>query len=130
MKNTNTSNREFDYGSGHINPVQAINPGLVYEASEDDYIKFLCSIGYNETKVGLISGGNSSCPEGSNKGSPKDLNYPTMTAKVSEAAFRVEFRRRVENVGLANSTYKASIFPKPAFDIKVSARSSVFRIIE
>ncbi|KAJ6311826.1 hypothetical protein OIU77_013555 [Salix suchowensis] len=33
---------EFAYGAGHINPVRAINPGLVYDAGPNDYIKFLC----------------------------------------------------------------------------------------
>ena len=29
---------EFSYGSGQINPEHALNPGLVYNASEADYI--------------------------------------------------------------------------------------------
>lgn len=33
---------EFAYGAGLINPVKAVNPGLVYDISEADYIKFLC----------------------------------------------------------------------------------------
>ncbi|KAM1167373.1 hypothetical protein TB2_028933 [Malus domestica] len=43
----NISTGAFAYGSGHINPVQAVNPGLVYEACEEDYIKLLC-IMYDE----------------------------------------------------------------------------------
>lgn len=30
---------EFGYGSIHINPVKAINPGLVYDTIKADYIK-------------------------------------------------------------------------------------------
>ncbi|KAL6275763.1 hypothetical protein ACE6H2_019364 [Prunus campanulata] len=89
----NVSTGAFAYGSGHINPVNAINPGLVYEASEEDYIKLLCTI-YDEGKVRLISGDNSTCPT-------------------------VNFHRRVKNVGLANSTYKATIFSNSNADIKV-----------
>ncbi|PON36942.1 Subtilase [Parasponia andersonii] len=120
MNNTKNGNREFDYGSGHVNPIKAINPGLVYEALEGDYIKFLCSIGYDEEKVRLISGDNSTCPKDSGKGSPKDLNYPSMIAEVPTGkSFQVEFHRRVKNVGHANSTYKANIFLTSGLGIKV-----------
>ncbi|XP_062079385.1 subtilisin-like protease SBT4.6 isoform X2 [Humulus lupulus] len=118
--NTEQPNGEFDYGSGHVNPVQAINPGLVYEALEGDYIDFLCSIGYDDKKVRLISADNSSCPQNSDKGSPKDLNYPSMTAEVAPGkSFSIQFRRRVKNVGQANSTYKATIYSKSLTGIKV-----------
>ena len=128
MNNTRNSNKEFDYGSGHVNPTQATNPGLVYEASGGDYINFLCSIGYDEKKVRLISGHNSSCPKGSDKGSPKDLNYPSMTAQVSvEKSFRVEFHRRVKNVGHVNSTYKAKIFSRSLIGIKVVPKVLSFK---
>ena len=121
MEKTKDSYGEFAYGSGHVNPVNAVNPGLVYEADQRDYIQFLCSIGYNEYNVRLISGDNSSCPEGSEKQSPKDLNYPSMTAQVSKdlEAFTVRFHRRVKNVGFSNSTYKAEISPKSTLDIQV-----------
>ena len=120
MNSTRNSNGEFDYGSGFLNPIQAINPGLVYEALEGDYVEFLCSIGYDDKKVKLISGENHTCPKDSNKGSPKDLNYPSMTAKVPTGKpFSIEFHRRVKNVGQANSTYKAKIFSKSLNNIKV-----------
>ncbi|PON85143.1 Peptidase S8, subtilisin-related [Trema orientale] len=120
MKNTRNSNREFDYGSGHVNPVHAINPGLVYESLGEDYLKYLCSIGYDETRIRLITEYNSSCPKGSDKGSAKDLNYPSMAAEVPQGElFSIKFHRRVKNVGHANSTYKAKIFSSSQADIKI-----------
>ncbi|KAM6578091.1 hypothetical protein CsatB_029928 [Cannabis sativa] len=120
MHNTRNPSGEFGYGSGHVNPVQAINPGLVYEALEDDYIKFLCNIGFDENKVRLISGDNSSCTNGSEKGSPKDLNYPSMIARVPvNKPFKIKFQRRVKNVGEANSIYKAKISSTSLIGIKV-----------
>ncbi|BFG34048.1 hypothetical protein CerSpe_203220 [Prunus speciosa] len=117
--NSNISSGEFAYGSGHINPVKAIDPGLVYEASKEDYVKLLC-MKYEESMVRLISGDNSSCPTGSEKGSPVDLNYPSMGAKVAAVEpFTVKFHRTVKNVGLANSTYKAIMSPNAKVDIKV-----------
>ena len=34
---------EFAYGAGQINPVKAVCPGLVYDISESDYVRFLWS---------------------------------------------------------------------------------------
>ncbi|KAI9114778.1 hypothetical protein K1719_014476 [Acacia pycnantha] len=34
----------FAYGSGHVNPLQAIDPGLVYDLSKQDYIEVLCNL--------------------------------------------------------------------------------------
>ena len=106
---SNVSAGEFAYGSGHINPLKAIDPGLVYDASKEDYIKLLC-ISYDESRVRLVSGGNSTCPTGPDKGSLKDHNYPSMGAKVTAMQpFTVTFNRRVKTVGIANSTYVAKI---------------------
>ncbi|KAL6341547.1 hypothetical protein AAG906_032667 [Vitis piasezkii] len=70
------------YGSGYVDPIKARDPGLVHEALKDDYITMLCSMGYGEHKLRLISRDNSTCPK-NGKGFPKDLNYPSMTVKVA-----------------------------------------------
>ncbi|KAJ6717972.1 PROPROTEIN CONVERTASE SUBTILISIN/KEXIN [Salix purpurea] len=33
--------------SAETNPMKAINPGLIYDAGEEDYVKFLCGLGYS-----------------------------------------------------------------------------------
>ncbi|PWA97761.1 peptidase S8, subtilisin-related protein [Artemisia annua] len=35
---------EFAYGSGHINPLMATDPGLVYETPIEEYLKLWCSL--------------------------------------------------------------------------------------
>lgn len=110
---------EFAYGAGHLDPVNAASPGLVYETSKDDYIKMLCTIGFNSSKLRIIAGGNVTCPAGE-KLTPKDVNYPTMTAYVAgNRPFTVSFLRRVTNVGLADSTYKAYIINRSQLNITV-----------
>lgn len=119
MNATQSSDVEFGYGVGHINPVEAIDPGLVYETFEDDYINFLCGNLYEEVRIKLIIGDNSTtCPKVFPK--TKDLNYPSFAYKVNQSgSFTVEFQRRVKNVGLANSIYKAKVIPNPKLNIKV-----------
>ncbi|CAN6561882.1 unnamed protein product [Malus baccata var. baccata] len=118
---------EFAYGSGHINPLKAVHPGLVYKTSKDDYIKFLCSI-LDEARVRLISGDNGSCPTGSDKGSVKDLNYPSLAAIVTPLkSFNIKFSRTVKNVGLPNSTYEAKILPTKEVEIKVAPKVLSFK---
>ncbi|MBA0708329.1 hypothetical protein Golax_023463, partial [Gossypium laxum] len=73
---------EFAYGSGHVNPVKAIDPGLVYDTVEGDNIRFLCSIGCGEGSIKKLAGNNTSCPKNSTKMLPRDFNYPTLTALV------------------------------------------------
>ncbi|XP_074268000.1 subtilisin-like protease SBT4.13 [Silene latifolia] len=101
---------EFAYGSGHLNPVKATNPGLVYNARRKDYILFLCKEGYTKEKIATITGNkNVICPKKRHL-SPKDVNYPSMSALiVADESFTVKFRRRVTNVGNAKSTYTAKV---------------------
>ncbi|KAL9275769.1 Cucumisin-like protein [Drosera capensis] len=51
MDATKNTGAEFAYGSGHIDPLRAIDPGLVYESSEADFISFLCNMGYDTKKI-------------------------------------------------------------------------------
>ncbi|XVF24982.1 hypothetical protein REPUB_Repub13aG0174200 [Reevesia pubescens] len=132
MDQSKNEDGEFAYGSGHINPIKAINPGLVYEAFKQDYIKLMCSIGYDLDSIKAISGDNSSCPGISQNIPPKDLNYPSMTAFVpSNMCFTVNFHRTVTNVGLPNSTYKAQVVsPSSRLNVKVIPEVLSFKLLQ
>ena len=128
MNSSKNTQAEFAYGSGHINPVKAINPGLVYGAFKQDYINMLCSMGYDVDKLRTISGDNSTCSKGSEKTSPKDLNYPSMAAQVSSGeSFTIKFPRTVTNIGLPNSTYKAGILQNSKISVNVVPEVLSFR---
>ncbi|KAI9196412.1 hypothetical protein LWI28_023716 [Acer negundo] len=116
-----TTDGEFAYGSGHINPLKAVDPGLVYETLKSDYIKMLCSGGLSDKVLRSISGDhNSTCPKGLDKESPKDLNYPSMAAKLKHGTpFKITFTRTVTNVGFPNSVYKANVSQPQNVIIKV-----------
>ncbi|KAF7833345.1 cucumisin-like protein [Senna tora] len=111
---------EFEYGSGHLNPIQAGDPGLVYDISNEDYLEMLCNLGLNASDIKLISGGNYTCPSTSHRDLVKNLNYPSLGAKVEALKpFNVMFKRTVTNVGFPNSIYKASVLPNLKINITV-----------
>ncbi|KAH9297678.1 hypothetical protein KI387_029360, partial [Taxus chinensis] len=112
---------EFGYGAGQINPVKAVNPGLVYDAGVDDYIKFLCSQGYNDTTLRLVTGDRSSCGsvEPSKTGA-RELNYPSiMVVTIPGQPIQATFPRTVTNVGEAVSTYKVVVHAPSKMNVTV-----------
>ncbi|TYG58474.1 hypothetical protein ES288_D08G225900v1 [Gossypium darwinii] len=121
---------EFAYGSGQINPAQAIKPGLVYDANETDYISFLCKQGYNTTTVRLITGDNSSVCSSTLNGRAWDLNYPSFSLAVEDGK-QIDgvFTRTVTNVGSANSTYTVQMYSPPEFSISVEPEVLSFSTI-
>ncbi|XP_058106321.1 cucumisin-like [Magnolia sinica] len=109
---------EFAYGSGHINPMAAINPGLVYNATEQDYVEFLCNSGYNTTTLRIVTGDSSTC-SGNSTGNAWDLNYPSFALSIPDGqSIRGTFHRTVTNVGSPNSTYYATVYA-PSFQVSV-----------
>ena len=100
---------EFAYGAGHIDPLKAVNPGLVYDADEVDYVKFLCGQGYDTRLLQMVTGDSSTCSE-ANYDTVWDLNYPSFALSRSPSTFfsRV-FKRIVTNVGSPTSTYRVKV---------------------
>ncbi|CAN6180705.1 unnamed protein product [Urochloa humidicola] len=113
----NSNSTALKYGAGQLSPVKARDPGLVYDASESDYVAMLCAQGYNATQLALVTGSNTTtcvAAGGSNStaagSSGSDLNYPTMAARVEPGKnFTVSFPRTVTNVGGATDTYDVMV---------------------
>ncbi|XXG52863.1 hypothetical protein AAC387_Pa03g1068 [Persea americana] len=120
---------EFAYGAGQINPVKAVNPGLVYDANKDDYIQFLCNEGYAAEEIRLISGANIQCRK--TNGTAEDLNYPSIQLLVHKnRTFSRKFSRSVTNVGTPVSTYKAAVKQLPGLQIAVSPSVLSFKSVD
>uniref|UniRef100_A0A803LX65 Uncharacterized protein n=1 Tax=Chenopodium quinoa TaxID=63459 RepID=A0A803LX65_CHEQI len=129
MSPTKNKDAEFAYGSGHVDPVKAANPGLVYETNQDEYVTFFCRLGYNKRQIALITGSDSfSCPKKSNKSSlPNDVNYPSLSAMVDVGTpFNIKFSRTVTNVGVANSTYTVKVESPKKIKITVNPSTLSF----
>lgn len=126
MKQVTNTDHEFAYGSGHINPVKAVHPGLVYDAGEKDYVAMLCNSGYDNKTLRMVTGDKSGCP--TKKGSVLDLNYPSMAVTVNgDVEFSATFKRTVTNVGSPKSTYQATVQSLPALQVSVNPSVLSFR---
>lgn len=82
----------------------------MYEADAKSYINMLCSQGYNETSLRLLTGESVTCSSKLSENGVWELNYPSMmiVRDVSEPIF-VQFPRTVTNVGPPKSTYQAKL---------------------
>ncbi|KAE8696438.1 Detected protein of confused Function [Hibiscus syriacus] len=90
----------FDFGAGNFRPVLAADPGLVYDASYEDYLLYLCAV-----SPGLLSKETlrSFCPS---QAYSLDLNYPSVV--VANLYDPVTVSRTVTNACNCQSKYTAS----------------------
>ncbi|XP_014497261.2 subtilisin-like protease Glyma18g48580 [Vigna radiata var. radiata] len=93
----------FAYGSGHVQPNSAIDPGLVYDLSLVDYLNFLCASGYDQELISALNFNKRFICSGSH--SITDLNYPSITLP-NLGLKAVTVTRTITNVG-PPSTYFA-----------------------
>ncbi|XP_050290370.1 subtilisin-like protease SBT5.4 [Quercus robur] len=93
----------FSYGAGHIRPNRAMDPGLVYDLTVNDYLDFLCASGYNQTLLELFTEAPYKCPKSA---SLLDFNYPSIT--VTNLSRSVNVTRKLKNVG-SPGTYVARV---------------------
>ncbi|CAN6171480.1 unnamed protein product [Urochloa humidicola] len=121
MHYSNISEAEFAYGAGQVNPTAAVDPGLVYDASEADYINLLCAQGYNTTQLATVTGTNVTCTSLPIGSMADDLNYPSIAIPVINygVGFAMEVPRTVTNVGPADSVYRVKISTAPGITISV-----------
>ena len=116
----------FAFGSGHVNPERASDPGLVYDISAEDYLQYLCSINYTDAQVTILARKKYSCRKGSKTLHPGDLNYPSFAVifdafKKGKTTFT--YKRTVTNVGTPKISYK--VFVDKPKNVKVSVKPDV-----
>ncbi|KAK8575077.1 hypothetical protein V6N13_033700 [Hibiscus sabdariffa] len=108
----------FEFGSGHFRPTKAVDPGLVYDATYNDYLLYLCTVG----PTCLIELNSTfKCP--ANPPSTLSLNYPSLA--IPNLNTTVTITRTVTNIGRPKSTYFFSA--KPPLGVLVKATPSVLQ---
>lgn len=103
----------FDYGSGHVNPRSALDPGLVFDAGYDDYLGFLCTMpGINANEIKKYT----SSPCNYTMHHPSNLNTPSIA--ISHLVGTQTVTRTATNVGEEESyVISARMPPEVAIEV-------------
>ncbi|KAK2639988.1 hypothetical protein Ddye_027783 [Dipteronia dyeriana] len=121
LDSNNMKATPFAYGAGHVRPNRAVDPGLVYDMTADDYLNFLCARGYDEKIIRrLFLGKPYLCPKSFKLA---DFNYPTIT--VPNLNGSVTITRRVKNVGSPGS-YNVRVKAPGRVSVMVEPKSLKF----
>ena len=109
-----TQANPFDFGSGHIAPNSANDPGLVYDISDDEYDAFACGIGspaVDQARCDALASAGASFAASA-------LNQPNIVA--SKMTNAVTITRRVTNVSDESESYFAEILAPSGMDVQVT----------
>ena len=115
----------FDMGGGHVNPEKAAYPGLVYDTTTEEYIQYLCSIGYSSSSITRLTNAKINCMKKTN--ARLNLNLPSIT--IPNLKTNVTVTRRVTNVGNVNSVYKAIVQAPIGISLAVEPQTLSFNRI-
>ncbi|KAF2298927.1 hypothetical protein GH714_029163 [Hevea brasiliensis] len=110
-------------GAGHVNPSRASDPGLVYDIQPDDYIPYLCGLGYTDRYITYLAQRKVKCSEVQSIPEAQ-LNYPSFSIMFGPKT--QTYTRTITNVGPATSSYTVSVAPPPGVDIKIMPSKIVF----
>jgi len=99
-------------GAGHVDPQKAVDPGLIYNAGKNDWVKYQCKV--NKAAVTPAS----DCTNIGTLDETYNLNLPSITAGTVTGSAVIT--RNVTNVGASSATYNAAITAPPGFTTTVS----------
>jgi subtilisin family serine protease len=108
-----TAATPFNFGAGHIVPNDAVDPGLVYDVSDDEFDAFACGI-----ESPAVS--PERCDELELAGfsfAGEDLNQPSIA--IANLAGQQTVRRHVTNVSDESGTYTAEITAPSGVSVSV-----------
>lgn len=113
-------------GSGQVDPNRALDPGLIYDATPQDFVNLVCSMNFTreETQTIIRSSYNCSTPS-------SDLNYPSFIALFSfdqrGMTLTKTFKRTVTNVGNGAATYRVKFEQPENATVRIWPQTLVFR---
>ncbi|KAK0593149.1 hypothetical protein LWI29_031906 [Acer saccharum] len=124
LKETNV----WGMGAGHVDPEKALDPGLVYDLTVEDYLGFLCASNYSTKNIKTITGRSVTCSL-SKIENPWDLNYPAISVAFADASkSEVLVTRTVTHVSdVSSATYKVSITSPKDVTVTVDPETLVFK---
>ncbi|KAF3434167.1 hypothetical protein FNV43_RR25270 [Rhamnella rubrinervis] len=123
----------FDIGGGHVNPNKALDPGLIFNITREDYIEYLCSLGYSTASISSLTKmkvtmTSTWCNQSSHEYLTLNLNLPSITIPQLKMGATVVVKRRVTNVGPINSVYKSTTQAPAGIKMTVEPRILSFNL--
>jgi subtilisin family serine protease len=109
----------LDFGSGHVVPSPAFDPGLVYDSGFEDWASYGCALGQFQliTAPGFCAGFPAR--------DASDLNYPSIA--IGDVAGTQTVTRTVTNITQRASTYGVTVQAPAGFTATVSPTTLVVR---
>ncbi|CAK9321726.1 unnamed protein product [Citrullus colocynthis] len=126
LDSTKLKATSYAYGAGLVYPNNAMDPGLVYDTTVDDYLNFLCARGYNAMEIKKFYAKPFSCVKSFKV---TDLNYPSISVGKLKIGAPVTINRRVKNVG-SPGTYVASVKASPGVAVSVEPSTLQFSNVD
>ncbi|KAL8030035.1 hypothetical protein ABFX02_14G261700 [Erythranthe guttata] len=115
-------------GSGQVDPNRALDPGLVYDATTEDFVDLVCSMNLTSEQTQTITRSSYNCSSPSS-----DLNYPSFIALFNSDERGLTFNRTwtfhrtVTNVANGAATYRVKLEKPENTRVRISPKTSVFR---
>ncbi|KAM7501192.1 hypothetical protein LguiB_000096 [Lonicera macranthoides] len=117
----------WDMGAGHVDPERAVNPGLVYDLTPNDYLNFLCASNYSSEDMRSIARRSVLC--NARRHNPWDLNYPAISVAFNDVSgpSNMVVVRTVTHVSDGPSTYIVNITNPKGVIVTVNPPQIKFR---
>ncbi|GAB2291607.1 hypothetical protein Dimus_025863 [Dionaea muscipula] len=122
----NTPSTPWAHGAGHVDLQKAMSPGLVYDIKANDYVAFLCSMGYGLRNIRMMTRRSKvSCWR--KFSDPGELNYPSFSILFGKSRSRiVKYQRELTNVGQVRLMYRVMVDAPSMVGVRVSPAKLVF----
>ncbi|CAN1236735.1 Subtilisin-like protease SBT1.1 [Linum grandiflorum] len=124
LDNKNNPTTVFAFGSGHVDPERASDPGLIYDVSPEDYLNHLCSLNYTSAQISAVMSGKSfNCSDLDRAAG--DLNYPSFAVGFKKGKLGIQslrFKRTATNVGKSGGRYEVKVEEPVGVTVKVEPK--------
>ncbi|KAK1305651.1 Subtilisin-like protease [Acorus calamus] len=104
-----------DFGAGHVNPLKAGDPGLVYDMGARDYVDILCTMNYTDAQIRAFTKGPYECSR--LDGGLGGINYPSFSVLFDITSSNVQVLKRTVTFvvgGVAPEEYNVTVVnPRP-----------------
>ncbi|PON40527.1 Subtilase [Parasponia andersonii] len=118
----------WEAGAGHVDPEKAVDPGLVYDITVDDYVSFLCASNYSNQRIKVVTGKEVDCKK-SKVMNTWELNYPAIVVPLSASGpskLEVSVPRTVTCVSEGVRSYTVEITKPEGVTVRVVPEKMVF----